>query len=196
MKLQRSCARLRTRKLLEAVAMKQLSVLVALVGLCLVASSCTTSTSRPPAPVEIRLALSTTHVVAGTQIRGEALLTNTTSRTITVNTCAIDGWLFVGLRNSRVSYEPIRALVLCSPTAHLRPGVNRVRGLDLDQVPGLHRDGQRSDTAAASLQPAEDRAAPACGEIHDEGRHLWPAARDTASVPDQSHASREAPSCL
>ena len=106
--------------------MKQLSVLVALVGLCLVASSCTTSTSRPPAPVEIRLALSTTHVVAGTQIRGEALLTNTTSRTITVNTCAIDGWLFVGLRNSRVSYEPIRALVLCSPTAHLRPGVNRV----------------------------------------------------------------------
>ena len=174
---------------------KRVSILVALAGLALVASSCTTSTSRPleqkptttrtpsplrpvfamdteatpsarepvdygrgqisvpagwnigydsgatartilgslrpssassrPSPVEIRLVLSTTQVVAGTPIRGEALLTNTTGRTITVNTCAADGWLFVGLTNNHVSYDPLRLMMACSPTVHLRPGVNR-----------------------------------------------------------------------
>ena len=83
------------------------------------------SASRKPSPVEIRLVLSTTQVVAGTPIRAEALLTNTTGRTITVNTCAADGWLFVGLTNNRVSYNAFRFLMACSPTVHLRPGVNR-----------------------------------------------------------------------
>lgn len=83
------------------------------------------SASRKPSPVEIRLVLSTTQVVAGTPIRAEALLRNTTGRTITVNTCAADGWLFVGLTNNRVSYNAFRFLMACSPTVHLRPGVNR-----------------------------------------------------------------------
>ena len=64
-------------------------------------------------------------MVAGTPIRAEALLRNTTGRTITVNTCAANGWLFVGLTNDRVSYNAFRFLMACSPTVHLRPGVNR-----------------------------------------------------------------------
>ncbi|MGD0983260.1 MAG: hypothetical protein ABSA65_05490 [Acidimicrobiales bacterium] len=83
------------------------------------------SSSSRPSPVEIRLVLSTAQVIAGTPIRGEALLTNTTGRTITVNTCAVDGWLFVGLTNNQVSYDAFRFLVACHPTIHLRPGVNR-----------------------------------------------------------------------
>jgi len=83
------------------------------------------SSSSRPSPVEIRLVLSTTQLVPGTPIRGEALLTNTTGRTITVNTCAADGWLFVRLTNNRVNYEPLRLMMACSPTVHLRPGVNR-----------------------------------------------------------------------
>jgi hypothetical protein len=83
------------------------------------------SASRSPSPVEIRLVLSATQVVAGTPIRAEALLTNTTGRTITVNTCAADGWLFVGLTNNRVRYDALRLMMACRPTVHLRPGVNR-----------------------------------------------------------------------
>ena len=83
------------------------------------------SNGSPPAPVEIRLVLSTTHVAAGTPIRGEALLTNTTGRTITVNACAADGWLYVGLTNSQVSYDPLSLMMACRPTVHLRSGVNR-----------------------------------------------------------------------
>jgi hypothetical protein len=85
-----------------------------------------TSTSTPTlAPVEIQLVLDRTQVTAGTPIRGEALLTNTTGRTITVQTCAADGWLSVGLTNQEVSYKPLSPLIACSPTVRLLPGLNR-----------------------------------------------------------------------
>lgn len=77
------------------------------------------------APVEIQLVLDRTQVTAGTLIRGEVLLTNTTGRTITVGTCAADGWLSVGLTNHEVSYEPLSPLIACAPTVRLSPGLNR-----------------------------------------------------------------------
>jgi len=75
-------------------------------------------------------------------------------------------------------------------------GREPLRGLDLNHVSGLHPDAKRSDTAAASVHSAGDPAATSCRGIHHEGRHLWPTARDTAPVPDQSHAPRDAHSCL
>lgn len=77
------------------------------------------------APVEMRLVLDRTRVSAGTPIRGEPLLANTTGRVITVKACARDGWLSVGLTDSEVSYNPLNPLIVCPPTIRLSPGLNR-----------------------------------------------------------------------
>ncbi len=90
-----------------------------------VSGSSTTSSPTAQAPVEIGLVLDRTGVNAGTPIDGEALLTNTTGRTMTVNTCARDGWLFVGLTNNQVAYFPNRFYIGCLPTIQLKPGLNR-----------------------------------------------------------------------
>jgi hypothetical protein len=78
------------------------------------------------APVEIQLVLDRTQVTAGTPIRGEARLTNTTGRAITVETCASNGWLSVGLTNAQVSYDPATVGNVCGPTVRLSPGLNRI----------------------------------------------------------------------
>jgi len=83
------------------------------------------STTIASAPVEIRLVLDRTRLTAGTAIHGEALLTNTTGNSITVNTCAANGWLWVGLTNEKVGYNPANPLILCRPTVRLSPGLNR-----------------------------------------------------------------------
>ena len=77
------------------------------------------------APVEIQLLLDRTQVTAGTPIRGEAMLTNTTGRTITVETCAADGWLSVGLTNHEASSIPLSPAIACAPTVRLSPGLSR-----------------------------------------------------------------------
>lgn len=90
-----------------------------------VARNPTTSTVIPSAPVTVRLVLDRTRVVAGTPIHGEALLTNTTSQSITVKTCAADGWLLVGLTNGQVEFNPATRVPACSSTLRLSPGVSR-----------------------------------------------------------------------
>jgi hypothetical protein len=75
-------------------------------------------------PVTIRIDLDATTVMAGRAIHGTALLTNTSDKTILVESCAVDGWLDVGLSNKNVSYEPIDPLIACAPSVKLRPGVN------------------------------------------------------------------------
>src|ERR1019366_1365904 len=50
---------------------------------------------------------------------------NTTSKAITVQQCAADGWLLVGLTNRHVAFNPAMPLVTCAPTIRLKPGVNR-----------------------------------------------------------------------
>ena len=81
--------------------------------------------SAARAPVTIRLHLDQTEVVPGTAIRGVATLTNNTRRTITVETCAADGWVDVGLSNQHIGFEPAYMGVACAPTVHLAPGPNR-----------------------------------------------------------------------
>jgi len=93
-------------------------------------STRSTTTSTPAgrqAPLRIRLLLDRTIVVAGTTIRGVALLTNTTHKTITVKACAADGWFEVGLSNARITFDGLLSpAVACAPSVKLVPGVNRV----------------------------------------------------------------------
>jgi hypothetical protein len=96
-------------------------VLLALAG-CLPAAAAAAS-HRPPIKVDVTLA--TRQVVAGHRIKATVVLTNTTHKEITVNTCAGDGWLAVGL-NGRVDSHPFASfLVGCPPTIRLTPGPNR-----------------------------------------------------------------------
>ena len=69
-----------------------------------------TTPATPSTPVTIRIMLPRTRVVAGPTINGTALITNNTSKTITVEACAADGWIDVGLVNTRShSIRPHRA---------------------------------------------------------------------------------------
>jgi hypothetical protein len=91
------------------------------VGLAGVAGASAPSSS----PIKVHLALNKDRVVAGEQIKGTALLMNTTSRTITVQACAENGWLQVGLRDHDYSYQSSSLLVNCPPSIRLAPGPNR-----------------------------------------------------------------------
>jgi hypothetical protein len=76
-------------------------------------------------PIKIRITLSHTRVISGSSIKGDAVLTNTTSKTIIVQSCALDGRLDVGLVNSRITYSHIDPLVGCNPSVRLAPGRNQ-----------------------------------------------------------------------
>jgi hypothetical protein len=78
------------------------------------------------APITIRIELRHTRVVAGPPIEGTAVLTNSTSKNITVQTCATNGWLSVGLSNKTIpSNGPGFFEVACPPSVVLKPGANR-----------------------------------------------------------------------
>jgi len=77
------------------------------------------------APITIRIKLDKTRVVAGVPIKGTAVLTNTGSKGILVQQCAIDGWLAVGLANKAIRFSPGFSLVGCQPSVVLGPGPNR-----------------------------------------------------------------------
>ena len=77
------------------------------------------------APVTVHINLAQHRVVSGHPIDGTVVLTNTTNRKITVNTCATNGWLAVGLSGRVNSYPFGSSLVACSPTIRLAPGKNR-----------------------------------------------------------------------
>ena len=81
--------------------------------------------SGSPAPIEVSLSLPHHRVVAGHTIKGTVVLTNGSSRSILVNTCAEDGWLEVGLKGHGYTFEETNSLVACKPTVRLKPGANR-----------------------------------------------------------------------
>jgi hypothetical protein len=76
-------------------------------------------------PVKVHVSLTNDRVLAGQRIKGTVLLTNTTHQTITVNTCAANGWLQVGLKGHGYAYQASSWLILCPPSIHLVPGANR-----------------------------------------------------------------------
>jgi hypothetical protein len=77
------------------------------------------------APITIRISLSRTRVVAGQSIKGTAVLTNTGSKAIVVQQCALDGWLAVGLANQTIRFTPGFLEVACPPSVVLEPGTTR-----------------------------------------------------------------------
>ena len=79
----------------------------------------------PKVPVTIRIQLDQARVVAGTPIKGTAVLTNNGSKALLVHQCATDGWLAVGLANKAIQFSPAFAAVACRPTVVLAPGPNR-----------------------------------------------------------------------
>jgi hypothetical protein len=81
--------------------------------------------AKPTSPVTIHIKLDHTRVTAGMSISGQAVFTNSTSKHITVEQCAIDGWLAVGLTNKQIQFNPAFETVACAPSVHLAPGVNR-----------------------------------------------------------------------
>jgi hypothetical protein len=80
-------------------------------------------TARPS--VTIRIELDRTRVPAGTTIKGVAVVTNTTHHGVSLETCAANPWLAVGLTDSKVVYVPASGLVGCSKKLILAPGSRR-----------------------------------------------------------------------
>jgi hypothetical protein len=76
-------------------------------------------------PVSIQIHLNVTTERAGHPIHGTAILSNDSSKTILVEACALDGWLFVGLTNKNVPFGPAVATVACNASIKLKPGANR-----------------------------------------------------------------------
>jgi len=76
-------------------------------------------------PITIRISLAQTRVIAGTSITGEAVLTNTTSKSITFEGCLAHGWPQVGLVNSKITFGGFTMADLCLGTIRLSPGPNR-----------------------------------------------------------------------
>lgn len=81
--------------------------------------------AKDQAPITIRIKLDRTRVVAGTPIKGTAVITNPRSNGVLVKQCAIDGWLAVGLTNRTIHYSPAFPLVGCNPSVVLAPGRHR-----------------------------------------------------------------------
>jgi hypothetical protein len=94
----------------------------ALVSIVTMVSSAGATTKSP---VTIRVDLNVTSIRSGHPIHGTALLTNTSDKTIPIQTWECDEWLFVGLSNKDVPYDPAVPVASCSPTIDLKPGVNR-----------------------------------------------------------------------
>lgn len=109
--------------------------LLALVGIGLgglVAAGCGRATAQVPVShhpaagvVQIRISLDATRVVAGQELHGEAVVTNTGSTPILLNACSTQDWLMVGLANAQVRYDPVVPDGMCSPPTRLPPGPSR-----------------------------------------------------------------------
>jgi hypothetical protein len=76
-------------------------------------------------PLSLRFTLSTTTDKAGRPIKGIVTITNSSSKTLLVETCAINGWLWVGLANKTTPFEPASTSVACFPSVKIKPGPNR-----------------------------------------------------------------------
>ena len=133
--------------------------------------------TQPP-PVAVQVILATHHVVAGHPIKGAVVLTNTTRNKITVNTCALDGWLQVGLHGKVDSLPFGGFLVGCAPTVRLAPGARRFPVTVIT-------------TYASCTQASPGRVAPVEGAaVHGVGRPCEPAALARRAVRDEALCDR------
>ena len=92
-----------------------------LAGICTTAGA---STALSP-PIKVHVSLDRHRAVAGQSIKGSVVLTNTTAKDITVETCARNGWLTVGLSGRVNAYSFVHTTIGCLPTTRIVPGPNR-----------------------------------------------------------------------
>jgi hypothetical protein len=76
-------------------------------------------------PIQVRISLHHTRVVAGHSVLGTVTLTNTTMRRISVESCALNRWLQVGLKGDGYAYRASSSMIACPPSIWLAPGANR-----------------------------------------------------------------------
>jgi hypothetical protein len=105
-------------------ARRVISVVV-LATLAIIATA-STSSATIKTPVSVQVQLNTTTIRAGHSIHGTAILTNASSTSIFVQGWDCGKWLFIGLANKNVAYDPAVATSACSNSVTLKPGANRV----------------------------------------------------------------------
>jgi hypothetical protein len=130
-----------------------------LVGLALLVgwSGTAGASGSSPAPIEVRVSLDHNRVPAGQSIKGTVILTNTTSRRITVESCARNGWLQVGLKGHGFTFSANSSLIACRPSIGLAPGANRFAVTVLTTYEGCLQPGGESLT---SLPPCTSTGPP------------------------------------
>ena len=82
------------------------------------------ATTKPPVSVQIEL--NATTIRAGHSVHGTAIITNSSSASILVQGWSCDQWLYVGLANKHITYDPAVPTSACSNSVTLKPGKNRV----------------------------------------------------------------------
>jgi hypothetical protein len=109
------------------------------------------------APIQVRVSLQHGRVLAGQPIKGTVVLTNATSRSITVESCARNGWLQVGLKGRGYAYQPNSTLIACPPSIRIAPGANRFPVTVQTTYEGCLQAGGQS---ATSLPPCTSAGPP------------------------------------
>jgi hypothetical protein len=106
----------------------------------LIVGGASSANATSKSPISIRVDLEATTAKDGEPILGFAILTNSSSKTVVVESCASDGWLFVGLANKGVPFRPIVLTDACVPSIKLRPGANQfaVKVATTYQECGMH----------------------------------------------------------
>lgn len=100
-----------------------LGLTIGALGLC--GFTTPAAATRAPSPIKVRVTVVRHRTTAGRPIKGSVVFTNTTTRPITVDTCAANGWLAVGLQSRTYAPSFVHTLVACQPTVRLHPGPNR-----------------------------------------------------------------------
>ena len=98
---------------------------VALVGVLAGCASLHTSAPRASARLSISIDLDRLTATTGSIIKGAAVVTNNTTKTVSFESCPIP-WLQVGLVAKGITFEPASTTQVCVSTYRFGPGVTRV----------------------------------------------------------------------
>jgi hypothetical protein len=100
-----------------------------------------------------RVLLDQARAVAGEPIKGTVLLTNTTKLPVTVEACAANGWLEVGLQGHGIAFGASSLLMNCKPSVRIWPGVNRFPVTILTTYRSCVPPGSQSAAPTATCVP-------------------------------------------
>lgn len=125
---------------------ERVNVRMALIGLVLLVAwtGVAGASGSSPTPIRVRVSLQKSRVVAGQSIKATVVLTNATSRPVTVESCAQNGWLQVGLKGHGYTYQATRTLIACPPSIRLATGANHFGVTVLTNYEGCLQPGGES----------------------------------------------------